>query len=105
MDIRDGDFSGGASGKEAVAELGQLLKEKEKTKRMLIGAACLLFMVASLVIVFAPAGRETMSSVLGVALIIMALGAIGAATFKIKAPGIEVQTNDGKTSVHEKRAE
>lgn len=69
------------------------MREKEKTGRPLIGAACPLFMVASLVVVSAPAEKEAMSLVLGAALIVIALGAIGAATFRIKAPGVEVRTN------------
>ena len=99
MDVRDGDFDSGARGKEAVAELGSLLREREKTKRLLIGAACILFIVASLVVVFAPAGKETLSLVLGAALLVIALGAIGAATFRIKIPGIEVHTNHAVGSV------
>ncbi|MFZ6675779.1 hypothetical protein [Undibacterium sp. Xuan67W] len=94
MQIDDGGFRGGATGQEAVAELGVLLREKEKTKRLLIAAACLLFIVASMVIVFAPAGKETASVILGVVLIIFALGAIGAAAFKIKAGGVEVSTTN-----------
>lgn len=93
MDINDGGFRGGATGQEAVAELGALMREREKTRRLLIGAACVLFVVAAVVLVFAPAGKETASVILGVVLMIFAFGAAGTAAFKIKAPGIEVSTS------------
>jgi hypothetical protein len=100
MQIDDGSFRGGATGREAVAELGILLREKEKTRRLLIAAACLLFIVASLVIVFAPAGKETASVILGVVLIIFALGSIGVAAFNIKAGGVEVSTGNVPVEPH-----
>ena len=85
MLIRERDFSGHATG-GAVAQLSALMKEREKTKRLLIGAAGLLFIVGAVVLVFAPQGRETISVILGGVLIVFALGAIGAATFKCDFP-------------------
>lgn len=105
MDVSDGGFRGGASGREAVAELGSLLREREKTKRLLIAAACALFIVAATVIVFAPAGKETASIILGVVLLIFAFGAVGAAAFKIKAPGIEVSTTSDTASARVKESD
>lgn len=93
MEIRDRDFAGGASGREAVQELGRIIREKEKTRRLLIVVACALFIVASLVIVFAPPGKESISMMLGAALIVIALGAVGAASFHVRAPGMEIRTN------------
>ena len=98
MDIRDGDFQGGASGNVAVETLGQVLAEREKTKRLLISAACLLFIVAALVIVFAPAEKQSLANVLGAALMILSLGAIGASRFIIKIPGITIETNSNVQS-------
>jgi hypothetical protein len=92
MEIRERDFEGLATGAEAVQGLGQLAKEREKTKRLLIGAACLLFTIAALVVVFAPTGRENLSYVLGAALLVVSLGAIGAAQFKFRVPGVLVET-------------
>ena len=99
MDVRDGDFQGGASGNVAVETLGQVLAEREKTKRLLIGAACLFFVIAALVIVFAPAEKQNLAYLLGAALMIMALGAIGASRFKFKIPGVIVETNSNVQSV------
>lgn len=93
MEVRDGDFEGGASGNKAVETLGLVLSEREKTKRLLISAACLFFIIAALVIVFAPTEKQNLAYLLGAALMIMALGAIGASRFKFKLPGITVETN------------
>jgi hypothetical protein len=92
MKINDKDFKGEAIGSQSVKELGAISREREKTKRLLIGAACLLFIFAAVVFVFAPEGKEKLSYILGVVLIIMALGAIGASQFQFKVPGIEVDT-------------
>ena len=98
MNIQDGDFEGGASGREAVETLGQVVSEREKTKRLLIGASCLFFIIAALVVVFAPTDKQNLAYALGAALVVMALGAIGASRFKLKLPGVSVETNN-ETSV------
>lgn len=98
MDVRDGDFQGGASGNLAVETLGQVLAEKEKTKRLLIGAACLFFIIAALVIVFAPIEKQNLAYLLGAALMIIALGAVGATRSKIKLPGVTIETNSNLQS-------
>lgn len=90
MQVRDGDFDGSAVGQAAVDQLGRLVAERQKTRRLLICASCLLFGVAALLVVFAPEGRETLATILGVVLMIFALGAIGVAQFRVKAPGVEV---------------
>jgi hypothetical protein len=95
LDVRNGDFVGGASGREAVELLGRVLAEREKTKRLLIGAACLFFLAGSLVVVFAPPSKQGLAYALGSALVVMALGAIGASRFSFKLPGVSVETNDG----------
>lgn len=98
MNIKEKDFSANASGIEAVEELGNIAKEREKTKRLLIGASCRFFAIGAIVFVFAPQGKETLGNIIGAALIIMALGAIGAAQFRFKLPGIEVDTRTTNNS-------
>ncbi|CAN7772858.1 hypothetical protein LJR175_007606 [Variovorax sp. LjRoot175] len=93
MNVEDRDFRGAASGQIAVEALATLLRDREKTKRLLIVAACVLFALAALIMMFAPPGRETLSYALGGALLVFALGAIGAAQFKFKLPGVTVETN------------
>ena len=56
----------------------------------------MFFVIAAIVIVFAPAGKEKLSYILGAALIVMALGAIGASQFRFKLPGIEVDTKTNR---------
>jgi len=91
MEVSDGGFNGKATG-SAVDIFAKVLLQREQTKRLLIGAACLFFIVASLVVVFAPAAKQGLAYVLGAALVVMALGAIGAAQFKLKVPGISIET-------------
>jgi hypothetical protein len=78
---------------EAIKQLTVLTREGEKTKRLLIGAAFVLFIVAALVMVFLPSDKQNLSYALGATLLVMSLGAIGAAQFSFKLPGICVQTN------------
>lgn len=86
------EFFAQATGQVGVEQLAGVWAEREKTKRLLIVVAALLFIVASLVVVFAPADREKPAYVLGAALIVMSLGAIGVARFRIKLPLISVDT-------------
>ena len=90
MQIDHGDFKGWASGRAAIEGLTQVLREQEKTRRLLIGAACLLFCVSALVMIFAPPGKQELAYALGAVLLVIALGAIGVAKFKLKAPGVEI---------------
>lgn len=96
MHIQDRDFSGGAAGPEAVARLAQIATEREKTRRILIVSAVGLFCVAALVVVFAPPGKEGLAYVLGAALLVIALGAIGASQFKFSVPGVTLEANAEK---------
>lgn len=93
MQLQEGDFTGSASGDAAVSALRQVMLEKEKTRRLLIGAACFFLCIAALITVFAPREKQTMAYVLGAALLVMAVGAIGVAQFKIKVPGVELSGN------------
>lgn len=101
MDIKDGEFQGGASG-AGVTTLGQVMIEREKTKRLLIGASCVFLIIAALVLVFAPAEKQQLSYILGAALLLMAMGAIGATRFKITVPGISIDTQASTGQTTEK---
>jgi hypothetical protein len=94
LDVREPGFRGYATGK-AVETLATVIGEREKTKRLLIGAACLLFIVAALVVIFAPPDKQGLAYALGGTLVVIALGAIGAAQFQVKLPGLSIQTHDG----------
>jgi hypothetical protein len=92
VDVNDGNFKGAAEGELAVENLSAILREREKTKRLLIGSVMTLFLVASLCLLFAPAGREKLGATLGATLLVLALGAIGASGFLLKLPGVMVDT-------------
>ena len=53
------------------------IKEQERTKRIGMIAAMILILGAAALILFAPAGRETLSYWIGAALVIFAAGAMG----------------------------
>jgi len=100
MEIRIGEFVVGAGPgyrKHAFDLAGVYLAQREKTKRLLIAAACFFLVVAALLVVFAPAERETLATVCGVALLVMALGAIGVTAFKLKLPGIQLDTTGSES--------
>lgn len=90
MDVKDGEFGASARGGMAVEHLARLMGEREKTRRLLIATACLFFVIAAAIVVFAPAGRENLAMILGAALVIFSLGAIGVARFSFKVPGVSV---------------
>lgn len=71
--------------------LSQVMIEREKTKKLLIGVSCVFLMIAALE-VFAPAEKQQLSYFLGAALPMMAPGAIDTTRFQIKVPGVTVET-------------
>jgi hypothetical protein len=85
-EVRDRDFRIDLKG-AAIVGLPDILREREKTKRLLIGAIVVLFLAASSFVLFAPPGREEIAIVLGAALLVLALGAIGASGFLLRLPG------------------
>lgn len=106
----DGGLKSYAEGSEAVIQLGRYaherLIEREKTKRTLILAVVLLFIVATFAMLYAPAGREQMGYIIGSVLLVLALGSIGASSFILKVPGVEIDTTGkGAKLVTEKNAD
>jgi hypothetical protein len=102
MKAQDKDFKIESVGEKAVDHANEILKlritEQEKTRRLLIIITAILIVFAACIMVFGPDGRQAISTIIGVILLVFALGSIGAAQFVIKAGGWEVSTN-GKGSV------
>jgi hypothetical protein len=98
MELRDDDFEARASGNNAVNNLTGLaserIREKEKTKRLLIIVDFLLVALALLILIFTPPEKETLGYIIGAALLILALGAIGARNFVFEMFGISVDTRN-----------
>jgi hypothetical protein len=94
MDGRGG-VMGSATGEKAVAAyervLAAAMKHNTTLRICLYAMACLMLVVSAVLIVFAPAGRETAVIIVSLALFLVAAGCAGFATFKLKAPGIELQ--------------
>jgi hypothetical protein len=102
MKIQDKDFQIDSIGSKAVDHAHEIIKlritEQEKTRRLLIIITAILIVFAACIMVFGPDGRQAISTIIGVILLVFALGSIGAAQFVIKAGGWEVSTS-GKGSV------
>lgn len=98
MEIQDKDFSGTSVGKIAVDDLKdimlQRMAEQEKTRRLLIIITAVLVVFAACIMVFGPESRQGTSTIIGVVLLVFALGSIGASQFVIKAGGWEVSTKE-----------
>jgi hypothetical protein len=95
MDVRydgNGGIHGRSSGREAVAAHERIMlaamRNSMVMKIALYGLAAFLVIGCAVLIVFAPAGRTVAVNIVSVALLTIAAGAAGFATFKVKAPGI-----------------
>jgi hypothetical protein len=95
MNDKDG-FQGRAEGEIAEQALARIAEQQiiqtAKTKRFLIAMVGFMFVVAALVILLAPDGREKTAIWLGIVLAILALGIIGCREFFIRVPGFTVDT-------------
>lgn len=101
MHVSDDGFRAGAYGERGVQALGALaekrLVEREKTKRLLIAAVVVLFIVGVVVMLFAPPGKEQLAYVIGSVLILLSVGAIGASRVILRVPGIELSAQSTVT--------
>lgn len=86
------DDTGRASGRDAVEGLGKIAIQREKTRRLLLLSSVVLVLLGSAVILFAPAEKQFASHIIAGVLLVFSLGAVGASSFKIKLPGIEVSS-------------
>lgn len=84
------DNTGSASGKDAVEHLGKIAIEREKTRRLLLLSSVVFVLMGAAVILFAPTEKQFASQVIAGVLLVFSVGAVGASSFKIKLPGIEV---------------
>lgn len=79
---------------QALDSANTIIKEYGKTRRILIITVSVLFTIASLITIFAPSGREILSYILGGALVVLALGAIGVSKFSLKLPYMNIDAKD-----------
>ena len=76
--------------------LSEWIREKEKTKRVLIIVVFLLVIISAVTFVFAPKDRQYIAYIVGGILLILAFGAIGVYQFVIKLPGIDLRSEGNK---------
>ena len=70
------------------------LREREKTRRLLLLVAASAFLVGAIIITFAPADKQNIAYILGAVMIIFTLGSIGASQLVLKMLGVEVSAKD-----------
>lgn len=70
------------------------IREEHKTKRLSMIIAATLTMVSVVIMVFAPAGRETLSYWLGAAILVIAAGSMGYKRIRGKTPGFSLRADD-----------
>lgn len=84
----------GAVGEVAAEHLKNVLlqhiKESHRTHRILIVCCSVLIALAAILPVVAPEGRQTPSVCVSLGLVILALGSIGVASFRLRAFGAEI---------------
>jgi hypothetical protein len=92
-----------AEGVEAIEAQVQVINAHIRSQTLLkfglYGLAAFFVIVASVLVVFAPAGRETVTTIIAIALFAVAVGSAGFGTFAVKAPGVSVQAGRPELSV------
>ena len=72
------------------------IKEQEKTKRISLLLAVVFILIAVVLLIFAPEGKETLSYIVCVVLFIFAAGAVGYGRIKGKIPFTEFEADNLK---------
>ena len=69
------------------------IRETNRTKRLGFVSSVLMLLIGCLAFVFAPAGREIASYVVGAFLVTLAVGVGGFTVFKLKVPGVALDAS------------
>jgi hypothetical protein len=95
-----GNIEASAEGLEAVraqaAVLTAYIRSQFLLRLALYCLAAVFVLVAAGLVVFAPAGREAPTTVIGLALFAIAAGCAGFGTFAIKLPGMSAAAGNGR---------
>lgn len=98
MEVKDKEFNVKSVGKKAVESATQItlrrIAEKEKTRRLLIIISASMVIIAALIMVFDPEQRQGTNMIIGIVLLVFAMGSIGVSQFVIKGGGFEVGTKE-----------
>lgn len=89
MHIND---TGSASGEKAVEMLGEITIQREKTRRISLLISLILGIFISLILVFAPEGKETISYIVSGIMGIISLGCLGYSSIGFKMKSFEFWT-------------
>jgi len=104
MEVQDKDFNVKSVGEKAVESATQItlrrIAETEKTRRLLIIISAFMVIIAALIMVFGPENRQGSNMIIGIVLLVFAMGSIGVSHFVIKGGGFEVGTKEKKNQVN-----
>jgi hypothetical protein len=70
------------------------IKEHNRTKRLGLVISAVLVVASCCVVLFAPAGRETASYIIGAVLVVIAAGVAGFTAIKLKVPGFRLDASN-----------
>lgn len=104
MEIKDKDLNIRSIGKKSVDYTKEIMllriAEQEKTRRLLIIVTAILVIVAAVIMVFGPEERQGTNIIIGIILLVLGMGSIGASQFVIKAGPLSASSmkegEDGK---------
>jgi hypothetical protein len=89
----DGGIKMSSSGRVAVEQQGMVLMAQIRARTIqrvgLYLMSAFFLLGAVLIMVFAPTGRETMATLIGVAMVVVAAGSAGYGAFGLRLPGVE----------------
>jgi NADH:ubiquinone oxidoreductase subunit 6 (subunit J) len=98
MKVNENDFSISSTGEKAVEYSKDIMlvriAEKEKTRRLLIIISAVMVLIAAVIMAFGPEERQGANMIIGIVLLVFAMGSIGASQFVIKGGGVEVGTKE-----------
>lgn len=99
----NGDAEFYASGRDAViAQAGVTTQHIRSRTLVQIVAYCMasvFVIVASLLIVFAPEGRETATWIVGASLLLISAGVTGFTKLRVETPGMKLEADRGSNTV------
>lgn len=79
--------------------------EMEQTKRLLIIVAGVCLVAGAALVVFAPQGKEGVSYVVAVALVVLSLGAVGIQEFRLRAFSVRLDAGADAVARHDTKTD
>jgi hypothetical protein len=92
-----------AEGDHGITKISEVAQAYIRSRMLmefgLFALSALFLVVSALLAVFAPTGRETISSIIAAALLVVAIGSAGFTAFKFKIPLINVEASTHREGI------